>query len=106
MATMQAERSATKSRPLTRSGMRHQRTVRQIRPDGSRLVGRLVYREAPDDPHAKWLVVPTACGSVIWHKVDWGDVAAGRFFSAAGGLTQEQERTLARSLRAYLADRD
>ncbi|MCX4783351.1 hypothetical protein [Streptomyces sp. NBC_01264] len=83
--------------------MNHQRFVQHVRPDGGRQIGQLVSRPAFDDEFARWLITPMATGGVLWQRVRWADVEAGQFFSAAAGdLTEEQQRTLARWLRGYL----
>jgi hypothetical protein len=93
--------SGRRRRPLTREQMSHQRLVQRVRRDGTRLVGQLVYRESADDPHAKWLLEPVGAGSVIWHPVSWDSVAAGEWYAApSDALTQEEQRTLVRYLRA------
>lgn len=95
--------SGRERRPLTRKDMGHQRYVQRIRPDGTRQVGQLVSRPAADDEFARWLITPAAYGSVTWQRIDWADVEAGQFFGAGPDeLTEEQQRTLARSLRRYL----
>ncbi|MFC9296937.1 hypothetical protein ACFTWH_08490 [Streptomyces sp. NPDC057011] len=96
--------AATFSRPLTRQQMSHQRVVEWRRPEGHPVVGMLAYRSAPDDEHAKWLVVPVANGVTVL-RVPWPAVEAGEFFgTGVGVLSVEQQRTIGRWLRAELPE--
>ncbi|MGW2038701.1 hypothetical protein [Streptomyces virginiae] len=112
MTVITAEKSVSKSRksrpavrPLTRKQMRHQRLVEWRRPSGTSTVGMLLYKAAFDDEHAKWLVVPIGFGSVTVTRVPWSAVEAGEFFRVPPRtLSAEDERTLARYFRQYLAE--